>query len=78
MLYEVITATIIYGVNHDSLKAGHAVISNASCTSNCLIPILSVIDAVLGIDSGSITTIHSAIRITSYNVCYTKLLRGIG
>ncbi len=64
-------ATIIYGVNHHLLKSGHAVISNASCTSNCLIPILTVIDAHLGIDSGSITTIHSAMNdqpvIDAYN-----------
>ena len=69
-------ATIIYGVNHDSLKAEHAVISNASCTSNCLIPILTVIDDVLGIDSGSITTIHSAMNdqpvIDAYNTDLRK------
>ncbi|WP_462267570.1 type I glyceraldehyde-3-phosphate dehydrogenase [Desulfobacter sp.] len=69
-------ATIVYGVNHNSLKAEHAVISNASCTSNCLIPILSVIDAVLGIDSGSITTIHSAMNdqpvIDAYNTDLRK------
>ncbi|WP_321495422.1 glyceraldehyde 3-phosphate dehydrogenase NAD-binding domain-containing protein [uncultured Desulfobacter sp.] len=69
-------ATIIYGVNHSSLKAEHAIISNASCTSNCLIPILSVIDAVLGIDCGSVTTIHSAMNdqpvIDAYNTDLRK------
>ena len=69
-------ATIVYGVNHDTLKASDAVISNASCTTNCLIPILSVIDAVLGIDSGSITTIHSAMNdqpvIDAYNMDLRK------
>jgi len=69
-------ATIVYGVNHDTLKPGHTVISNASCTTNCLIPILNVIDAVLGIDSGSITTIHSAMNdqpvIDAYNTDLRK------
>nr|WP_319392723.1 glyceraldehyde 3-phosphate dehydrogenase NAD-binding domain-containing protein [uncultured Desulfobacter sp.] len=69
-------ATIVYGVNHDTLNAADTVISNASCTTNCLIPILSVIDAALGIDSGSITTIHSAMNdqpvIDAYNMDLRK------
>ncbi len=64
-------ATIVYGVNHHILKPDHAIISNASCTTNCLIPILDVIERHLGIDSGSITTIHSAMQdqpvIDAYN-----------
>ena len=64
-------ATIIYGINHHSLKSEHCIISNASCTSNCLIPILKVIDTHLGIDAGSVTTIHSAMNdqpvIDAYN-----------
>ncbi|MCP4023484.1 MAG: erythrose-4-phosphate dehydrogenase [Desulfobacteraceae bacterium] len=55
-------ATIVYGVNHHLLKRGDNVISNASCTSNCLIPILDTIDKAIGIESGSITTIHSAMH----------------
>jgi len=64
-------ATIVYGVNHQTLKKKHQIISNASCTTNCIIPVLHVIDQTLGIESGSITTIHSAMNdqpvIDAYN-----------
>lgn len=64
-------ATIVYGINHHTLKKEHAIISNASCTTNCLIPVIHVLDKALGIDSGSITTIHSAMHdqpvIDAYN-----------
>ncbi len=64
-------ATIVYGVNHRTLKKEHLIISNASCTTNCVIPVLHVIDQILGIQSGSITTIHSAMNdqpvIDAYN-----------
>ncbi len=64
-------ATIVYGVNHKDLRKEHNVISNASCTTNCLIPVLNVIDQNFGIDCGSITTIHSAMHdqpvIDAYN-----------
>lgn len=64
-------ATIVYGVNHSILDKEHAIISNASCTSNCLIPVIHVIDQVFGIESGSVTTIHSAMHdqpvIDAYN-----------
>ena len=64
-------ATIVYGVNHSILKKEHTIISNASCTTNCVIPALYVLDQTLGIDSGSITTIHSAMHdqpvIDAYN-----------
>ena len=69
-------ATIVYGVNHHTLKKDHAIISNASCTSNCLIPVLHVIDKAFGIESGSITTIHSAMHdqpvIDAYNTDLRK------
>jgi len=69
-------ATIVFGVNHQTLKADHNVISNASCTTNCLIPILDVIDSELGINSGGITTIHSAMHdqpvIDAYNTDLRK------
>lgn len=55
-------ATIVYGVNHHLLKKEHRIISNASCTTNCVIPVLDVIDNELEIESGSITTIHSAMN----------------
>ena len=51
--------TIVYGVNHDSLTAADMVISNASCTTNCLAPVAKVLNDLCGIDSGYMTTIHS-------------------
>ncbi len=68
-------ATIVYGVNHHLLKPHHTIISNASCTTNCLIPILDVIDQHLGIESGSITTIHSAMHDQPVIDAYNKDLR---
>ncbi|UUD64120.1 type I glyceraldehyde-3-phosphate dehydrogenase [Pseudomonas seleniipraecipitans] len=52
-------ATIVYGVNHDSLRASHQIISNASCTTNCLAPVAQVLQRELGIESGLMTTIHA-------------------
>lgn len=54
--------TIIYGVNHESLVAEHNVVSNGSCTTNCIVPIIKVLDEAFGIDSGTITTIHSSMN----------------
>jgi D-erythrose 4-phosphate dehydrogenase len=54
--------TIIYGVNHDTLLPEHRVVSNGSCTTNCIIPVIKAIDDAFGIDSGTITTIHSAMN----------------
>jgi len=52
-------ATIVYGVNHDSLGAGDIVVSNASCTTNCLAPVAKVLNDAIGINKGFMTTIHS-------------------
>lgn len=52
-------ATIVYGVNHDVLRQSHQVISNASCTTNCLAPVAQVLNRELGIESGLMTTIHA-------------------
>ncbi len=52
-------ATIVYGVNHDALTSEHKVISNASCTTNCLAPPVSVIDKLVGLERGYMTTIHA-------------------
>lgn len=57
-----VDATIVYGVNHDDLKAEHTVVSNASCTTNCLVPIIQVLDRAFQVKSGAITTIHSAMN----------------
>ena len=54
-----IDATIVYGVNHNSLTASHQVISNASCTTNCLAPLAKVLHESIGIEHGLMTTIHA-------------------
>jgi glyceraldehyde 3-phosphate dehydrogenase len=54
-----VDATVVYGVNHGTLKASHTVISNASCTTNCLAPLAKVLHENIGIVSGLMTTIHS-------------------
>ncbi|GJE54695.1 MULTISPECIES: type I glyceraldehyde-3-phosphate dehydrogenase [Methylobacterium] len=51
--------TVVYGVNHDKLTADHLVISNASCTTNCLVPVAKVLHDLVGIERGFMTTIHS-------------------
>jgi glyceraldehyde 3-phosphate dehydrogenase len=51
--------TIVYGVNHDSITKDDLVVSNASCTTNCLAPLAYVIDQLCGIERGYMTTIHS-------------------
>ena len=51
--------TVVYGVNHEKLSKDHMVISNASCTTNCLAPVAKVLNDGLGIDKGMMTTIHS-------------------
>jgi glyceraldehyde 3-phosphate dehydrogenase len=56
---ENVDATIVYGVNHDILKANHTIISNASCTTNCLAPMAKVLHEKIGIVTGLMTTIHS-------------------
>jgi glyceraldehyde 3-phosphate dehydrogenase len=51
--------TVVYGVNHDKLEAKHEVISNASCTTNCLAPVAKVINDLCGLAQGYMTTIHA-------------------
>ena len=51
--------TVVYGVNHDKLTKDHKVVSNASCTTNCLAPVAKVLNDAIGIDKGFMTTIHS-------------------
>jgi len=54
-----IDATIVYGVNHQTLKASDQIISNASCTTNCLAPLVQPLHQALGLVSGLMTTIHA-------------------
>jgi glyceraldehyde 3-phosphate dehydrogenase len=51
--------TVVYGVNHDKLTAEHVIVSNASCTTNCLVPVAKVLNDAVGIERGMMTTIHS-------------------
>ena len=51
--------TVVYGVNHDQLTADHKIVSNASCTTNCLAPVAYVLNKAIGINHGLMTTIHS-------------------
>jgi glyceraldehyde 3-phosphate dehydrogenase len=51
--------TVVFGVNHDKLTKDHKIISNASCTTNCLAPVAQVLNNAVGIDKGFMTTIHS-------------------
>lgn len=51
--------TVVFGVNHDKLTKEHLVVSNASCTTNCLAPVAKVLNDAIGIDHGFMTTIHS-------------------
>ncbi|EFF9767975.1 TPA: erythrose-4-phosphate dehydrogenase [Shigella flexneri] len=55
-------ATVVYGVNQDQLRAEHCIVSNASCTTNCIIPVIKLLDDAYGIESGTVTTIHSAMH----------------
>ena len=51
--------TVVYGVNHDKLTSDHVVVSNASCTTNCLAPVAKTLNDAIGIEKGFMTTIHS-------------------
>ena len=56
---EGIDGTVVYGVNHDTLTADHAIISNASCTTNCLAPLVKPLHESIGVKHGIMTTIHA-------------------
>jgi len=72
---ENVDATIVYGVNHNLLKASHTVISNASCTTNCLAPMAKVLHEKIGIVNGLMTTIHSYTNDQVLTDVYHKDLR---
>ena len=54
--------TIVYGVNHCELRAAHRIVSNASCSTNGIVPLIKALDDTVGIENGTITTIHSAMN----------------
>jgi glyceraldehyde 3-phosphate dehydrogenase len=51
--------TVVYGVNHDKLTKDHVIVSNASCTTNCLVPVAKILNDAIGIEKGMMTTVHS-------------------
>lgn len=57
-----VDATIIFGVNHQQLNNDHRIVSNGSCTTNCIVPVIKVLDDAFSIESGTITTIHSSMH----------------
>lgn len=57
-----VDATVVYGVNHWDLQARHRIVSNASCSTNAIVPVIKALADSVGIESGSITTIHSAMN----------------
>ena len=70
-----VDATIIYGINHQLLTDDCKVVSNGSCTTNCIVPVINVIDDAFGVESGTITTIHSSMHDQQVIDAYHKDLR---
>ena len=70
-----VDATVVYGVNHDVLLSSHTVISNASCTTNCLAPVVKVLHDNIGVLHGVMTTIHSYTNDQVLNDVYHSDLR---
>ena len=67
--------TVVYGVNHQTLKASDTVISNASCTTNCLAPLVKALDDRIGVTSGLMTTVHAYTNDQVLTDVYHKDLR---
>ena len=57
-----VDATVVYGINHQQLTGDERYISGASCTTNCIVPVIHTLDAAFDIKCGTITTIHSAMN----------------
>ncbi|MDE1463638.1 type I glyceraldehyde-3-phosphate dehydrogenase [Spartinivicinus poritis] len=76
---ESVDATIVYGVNEETLQASHQIVSSASCTTNCIVPVIKTLDDTFGIEHGTITTIHSAMNdqpvIDAYHHSNLRLTR---
>ncbi|MBM4226349.1 MAG: type I glyceraldehyde-3-phosphate dehydrogenase [Gammaproteobacteria bacterium] len=70
-----VDATIVYGVNHKSLKASDTIVSNASCTTNCLAPLVKPLHEKIGVESGLMTTVHAYTNDQVLTDVYHKDLR---
>ncbi|MRI31530.1 erythrose-4-phosphate dehydrogenase [Endozoicomonas sp. OPT23] len=74
-----VDATIVYGINEETLISDHQIVSSASCTTNCIVPVIQTLNDALGIEYGSITTIHSAMNdqpvIDAYHKSDLRLTR---
>lgn len=74
-----VDSIIVYGVNHNLLHKDHRIVSNASCTTNCVLPVLDILDKNYGVENGVITTVHSAMNdqpvIDSYHHTNLRLTR---
>ena len=70
-----VDATVVYGVNHHVLRSAHTLISNASCTTNCLAPLAKVLHAAVGIEQGVMNTVHSYTNDQVLTDVYHKDLR---
>lgn len=70
-----VDATVVYGVNHDVLKSEHTVISNASCTTNCLAPLVKPLHEAIGLENGLMTTVHAYTNDQVLTDVYHKDLR---
>ena len=70
-----VDATVVYGVNHQVLRAAHTVISNASCTTNCLAPLVKALHDRIGVVSGLMTTVHAYTNDQVLTDVYHKDLR---
>ena len=70
-----VDATIVYGVNHHVLRPEHEVISNASCTTNCLAPLVKPLNDAIGVEHGIMTTVHAYTNDQSLNDVYHSDLR---
>ena len=57
-----LVATVIYGVNHQQLQPEHRIVSSGSCTTNCIIPVIKLLDDAFNIESGTVTTIHASMN----------------
>ncbi|MFM8455025.1 MAG: type I glyceraldehyde-3-phosphate dehydrogenase [Gammaproteobacteria bacterium] len=70
-----VDGTIVYGVNHDSIRPEHQIISNASCTTNCLAPLAKILNDKFGIESGIMNTVHAYTNDQVLNDVYHSDLR---